>query len=144
MVVSQRMHGLLLDSGNIQETDWFSVTASRQAADGPIATVAYMYLAHQRWRGPKIALLTRAASFLLPDGSSKLELRHGAVLDHLTVYTLVRELLGGRADGVSFNAEKFGVQNFDAIRGDEPCGIRCVKTIVGQSESFKIYGSPRR
>ena len=121
------------------ESDWFVVNASRQSADGTPSV--YLYLAHQRWRDPKIALLTRVESAPLPDGSMRLQLRLGATLDQLTVYALVRELLNGQAGGFDFDVDKFSVTNFDMFKDEELCNIRRVKTVIGNTMHFQVHNA---
>ena len=93
LLVSQHINKLLLDSGNMKEGDWFSLSASADTVDGRVTTLIYLYLAHMRWRDPKIALITRTHDFPQHDGSTALEVRNGSTLDQLTVYAVVRELL---------------------------------------------------
>ena len=85
----------------MHEGDWFSIWASAETAER--ATTANLYLAHMRWRDPKVALLTRTRECPQPDGSSVLELRNGATLDQLTVFAIMRELLAKRSYGVDFS-----------------------------------------
>ena len=135
--IGNRINDHLLDKERFSEGDWFSVSIVRATGH----ETRYFYLAHQRGRDPKIALLTRAESNPQPDGSLKLEYRCGDVLDHIAPYGIAKQVLGGNNDATfDLLNELFGVGNFSVLCESEQRAFCCVKVLCSKGE-VKLHDS---
>ena len=99
--IGERLSKFLLESDTavVDEADWISVSVT----DGDVEQHFYAYVAHLRYRDPKLCLLTQAATHDpdIPHGSYNLEFRMGAKLDHLTTHGLSKQMLNGRRGGLT-------------------------------------------
>ena len=135
--VGNLLNDHLLNKDRFSEGDWFSTSVVRAKQH----EVLFFYLAHQRWKDPKIALLTHAESYPQPDGSLKLEYRCGDVLDHITPYGIAKSHLKGNND-TTFDLliELFGVGNFSVSCESELRAFCCVKVLCSKGE-VKLHDS---
>ena len=133
--VANRINELLLDTEKFADGDWRNVSLVRQGG----VKQMYTYLAHQRFRDPRIALLAQVDNFPQSDGSLKLEYRLGDVIDQTTPYTVCRILLNGSTDTVfDVVVEAFNVRNYNFCIEEEQRAIGCVQVVSSRAE-FKIY-----
>ena len=148
--VGTRLNNYLLDTELVLEGDWVTVTAT-----GPDAfqNVLSLYVAHQRFRDPKLALLTSAACSLQPDGSKILEIEFCTPLNQCTAYGAMRRLLNGRSAGIDIEIEVYDVKNYN-FRVDEEQHVfskvlaRCVrhrkKLYEATASNVKVKPPPKK
>ena len=120
--IGQRIDKFILE--NVNDGDWLSFKST--ACENEL----YVYVAHQRYRDPKLSLLTRAGCQPQPDESFILSyILVGRVLDHCTSCGLSKDLVQAHRSGIRLDVKVFTVRSVgsradSAMRRVQTTGIR--------------------